>query len=300
MRYAIVGRQVAMASTICVATAPVPLFNYHKHTPYSYILHNGSRCYYQVQERGQTSHPRLQGHQKRPPRRPTRPLRPRRPPKPKHLPREEIVVHETSSSTISPDEIEETPPSTVKVDLQELIAQLSKVQEERNHRHRHEGRVYKSRRHHHRHQHRQSHRHRHSNTSDSNSSDSESDWEERRGVPFRHAEDKKPFLSIAETFRSVDVKYFKQIFFGTFKTKNFAKLAHMHTTPAKEDKDVNGHNHMEEEDPTQPPKHGRDRGVNQYGESLSPPPPPPRHNQNKIKASEETSQSWSNSRVNLP
>ncbi|KAF6220462.1 hypothetical protein HO133_002894 [Letharia lupina] len=160
-------------------------------------------------------------------------------------PREEIVVYKTSSSTISPDEIEETPPSTVKVDLQELIAQLSKVQEERNHRHRHEGRVYKSRRHHHRH--RRSHRHRHSNTSDSNSSDSESDWEERRGVPFRHAEDKKPSLSIAETFRSVDVEYFKQIFFGTFKTKNFAKLAHMHTTPAKEDKDVNGHNHMQTE-----------------------------------------------------
>ncbi|KAF6238815.1 hypothetical protein HO173_003322 [Letharia columbiana] len=157
-------------------------------------------------------------------------------------PREEIVVHETSPSTISPDEIEKTPPPTAKVDFQELIAQLSKVQEERDHRHRHEGRVHKSRRHHHRYS--RSHRHRHSDTSDSDSSDSESGWEERRGVPFRHSEGKKPFLSIAERFRSVDVKYFKQVFFGTFKTKNFAKLAHMHTTPAKEDKDVNGHNHM--------------------------------------------------------
>ncbi|KAF6220298.1 hypothetical protein HO133_003430 [Letharia lupina] len=153
-------------------------------------------------------------------------------------PREDILVHDTSSGTMSPDQVDETPPPAAKVDLQELIAQLSKVQEERNNRHPHEGRVHKSRRHHRRHS--RSHRHRHSDTSDSDSSDSKSDWEERRGVPFR----KKPFLSIAERFRSVDVKYFKQIFFGTFKTKNFAKLAHMHTTPAKEDKDVNGHNHM--------------------------------------------------------
>ncbi|KAF6225056.1 hypothetical protein HO133_010251 [Letharia lupina] len=157
-------------------------------------------------------------------------------------PREDILVHDTSSGTMSPDQVDETPPPTIKVDLQELIAQLSKVQEERNNRHPHEGRVHKSRRHHRRHS--RSHRHRHSNTSNSDLFDSKSDWEERRGVPFRYIEDKKPFLSIAKRFRSVNVKYFKQIFFGTFKTKNFAKLAHIYTTPAKEDKDVNGHNHM--------------------------------------------------------
>lgn len=152
-------------------------------------------------------------------------------------PRDDVIVEETSPGTLSPDEIEETPPPTARLSLDELIAQLSEVQKRREHRYR-DGRVHKSRSHHHRRR-----RHRHSDTSDS--SDSDSDEEERRGIPFRHSEGKRPFLSIAEKFRSVEVKYFKQIFFGTFRVKYLPKLAHMHTTSAKdEDKEITGLNQM--------------------------------------------------------
>ena len=107
----------------------------------------------------------------------------------------------TLLDTITPDEIEETPPLSGRVNLDELIAQLFKVQNRRDRyhsykEHRNHKKHYKSqsRRYHRRYR----YRHRYSDTLDTlDLSDSKSNHERRRKVPFRHSEDKKLFLSIA-------------------------------------------------------------------------------------------------------
>lgn len=43
---------------------------------------------------------------------------------------------------------------------------------------------------------------------------------------------RRPFLSLHERFRAVNIKYFKQIFFGTFKSHHLTKLSHCYTTRA--------------------------------------------------------------------
>lgn len=43
---------------------------------------------------------------------------------------------------------------------------------------------------------------------------------------------RRPFLSLHERFRAVNIKYFKQIFFGTFKSHHRTKLSHCYTTRA--------------------------------------------------------------------
>ena len=39
-----------------------------------------------------------------------------------------------------------------------------------------------------------------------------------------HAEDTRPFLNFHKRYRFVEIKYFKQIFFKTFKFENLIKL----------------------------------------------------------------------------
>ena len=65
-------------------------------------------------------------------------------------------------------------------------------------------------------------------------------------VSFRHAEGKKPFLSLYERYRAVNIKYFKQIFFGTFKTEYLTKLAHNCTNRTDSDiiQETNGLVHL--------------------------------------------------------
>ena len=39
-----------------------------------------------------------------------------------------------------------------------------------------------------------------------------------------HIKDTRPFLNLHKRYRAVDIKYFKQIFFETFKSENLIKL----------------------------------------------------------------------------
>ena len=43
-------------------------------------------------------------------------------------------------------------------------------------------------------------------------------------VSFLHAEGERPFLTFHDRYRSVEFKYFKKIFFGTFRPVNLLKL----------------------------------------------------------------------------
>ena len=63
------------------------------------------------------------------------------------------------------------------------------------------------------------------------SSESSSDSEKgnRPRVSFMDAEDTQPFFRIHERYGSVDIKYFKQIFFGTFRSKDLIKLGERYT-----------------------------------------------------------------------
>ena len=76
-------------------------------------------------------------------------------------------------------------------------------------RHSRSHRVRKSRsRRHHRHQ--------------SYNSETETDKEEGEGprVSFVHTVGIQPFLNLHNRYRTVEIKYFKQIFFGTFRAKD--------------------------------------------------------------------------------
>ena len=68
-------------------------------------------------------------------------------------------------------------------------------------------------------------RHRH-HSSDNSGSDTEDDG--RQKVSFIYNEGNKPFLTLAERYRAVDIKYFKQIFYGTFNPRNLPELARDH------------------------------------------------------------------------
>ena len=125
---------------------------------------------------------------------------------------------EASSEMLTPDCIEETPPPSQR-DMRKLRKEMADMRHSMaatNGR----GRVSKS------HSHRRRRRH-HDNDS---STDSEDDGGVK--VSFLHAEGTKPFLHLHQRFRAVSVKYFKQIFFGTFKCDHLTKLAYGFNTKA--------------------------------------------------------------------
>ena len=63
----------------------------------------------------------------------------------------------------------------------------------------------------------------------SSGSSSNSEKGDRPRVSFMHAKDTQPFFRIHERYGSVDIKYFKQIFFGTFRSKDLIKLGERYT-----------------------------------------------------------------------
>ena len=158
-------------------------------------------------------------------------------------PQEEILMSATLSDTITPNKVEETSSLSGRVNLEKLIAQLFKVQNRRD-RHYSYKKRYKSRSR--RYYRRYRYRYRYSNTSDtSDSFDSKSNHERRREISFRYLEGKKLFLSIAQKYSSVKIKYFKQIFFEIFQIKNFVKLTHMHIISVSDlNKNVSDHNYI--------------------------------------------------------
>ncbi len=139
-----------------------------------------------------------------------------------------------SSKTVSRDVVEKTPQPDQQSQILELTNRLSQLEEERA-RTQTQHRVHKSR----------SHRRHHHRRCDSQSS---SDSEEGDGpmVSFLHAEGTKPFLSLHERYRAVNIKFFKQIFFGTFKPDRLTHLAQNPTDhlDSKEVQEVNGMVHL--------------------------------------------------------
>ena len=125
---------------------------------------------------------------------------------------------ETPSGTVTPDVIEENLPLSQQEirDLRQELASMRDSLATANSR----GRVSKS------HSRRRRHRH---YISDSSSDSEEGDWPR---VSFVHANGTKPFLSLHKRFHAVNIKYFKQIFFGTFKSDHLTKLSHGYTTRA--------------------------------------------------------------------
>lgn len=119
-----------------------------------------------------------------------------------------------SDDTITPSVIEETPPPSSS---SRAIKRLEKENAYLKHR-LNEPRVHKSRSRKHK---SRSRRHRYEYSS--SSTDSEEGAGER--VSFLHEEGNKPFLSLHERYRAVDIKYFKQIFFGTFRPEHLTRLA---------------------------------------------------------------------------
>ena len=118
--------------------------------------------------------------------------------------------------------IPETPPLSSQADMEEELAYLRR----KLHRHR-----------------RQTSRHRHRGDKD-DSEDESSDSEAGDGhrVSFLHHAGNKPFLSIHEQYPAVNIKYFKQIYWGTFQPRKSMRLAYdalaWSTTPkGKKDKD---------------------------------------------------------------
>ena len=77
--------------------------------------------------------------------------------------------------------------------------------------------------------------------------DSETESEEEGPmVSFTHARGTRPFLSFHERFRAVDVKYFKQIFYGVFRPEHITKLAHsyVHRSANEDIQEASGMVHL--------------------------------------------------------
>ena len=95
---------------------------------------------------------------------------------------------------------------------------------------------------HHRHQSHHS-RQRRSSRDDSEDDSSDSDMGDGRRVSFlhHHAGNSKPFLKLHEHYPAVNIKYFKQIYWGTFQPSQSMRLAHntlaWSTTKRKKDED---------------------------------------------------------------
>ena len=54
-------------------------------------------------------------------------------------------------------------------------------------------------------------------------------------VSFMYIKDTRPFLNLYKRYRAVDIKYFKQIFFKTFKFENLTKLSREYVNRADTD-----------------------------------------------------------------
>lgn len=138
------------------------------------------------------------------------------------------VVEDTSSRIVSPDIIEETlspRPSARLRDLQGIEERRSLIRETTNEIAVLEdrlgyqasipvkapARIRTRRRHGHRYE---------------NSSSSDTEESDKSRVLFMHQEGKKPFLILHQHYRAVKIKYFKQIFFETFKPEHLTELAH--------------------------------------------------------------------------
>ena len=142
-----------------------------------------------------------------------------------------------STGTVSPSVVEEAPPPSHRTPLDQQIAALVKDYEantprSKSHHASHRSKSHRRSHHrfksHHGSRHRfKSHHRRHDSSSESSgSSSSDSKTENESRVSFLHEEGNKPFLKLHKRFRTVDIKYFKQIFYETFKPKNLIKLAH--------------------------------------------------------------------------
>ena len=149
----------------------------------------------------------------------------------------EASASEASIGTASSSVVEEAPPPSHRTPLNQQIAALVKDYEANTPRSKshHASHRFKSHRRshhrfksHHESRHRfKSHHRRHDlflKFSKSFSLDSKIENESR--VSFLHKEDNKLFLKLYKRFRVVDIKYFKQIFYKTFKFKNLIKLVH--------------------------------------------------------------------------
>ena len=150
-----------------------------------------------------------------------------------HTARGYVYVDKTSR-TVSPDfiaetpppsqsrrrVIEETPPPYSQADYEAEIARLHQKLRHRRH---------QSRR-------------RSSRKGDSEDESEDSEAGDRPRVSFLHHAGNKPFLTIHEHYPAVNIKYFKQIYYGNFQPSKSMRLAHnalaWSTTPkGKKDKD---------------------------------------------------------------
>ena len=149
----------------------------------------------------------------------------------------EASISETSIGTASPSVVEEAPSPSHRTSLNQQIAALVKnykTNTPRSKSHHASHRSKSHRRSHHRfkshyesHHRFKSHHRRHDLFSESSRfSSSDSKIENESRISFLHKEDNKLFLKLHKRFRIVDIKYFKQIFYETFKLKNLIKLIH--------------------------------------------------------------------------
>ena len=127
----------------------------------------------------------------------------------------------SSPGTISPDEIPETEfedSDDVRERNRKLERQLARLRGDRNSHlqgHRVTDSPYRPRG-------RSRHRARYSPASKSSSEDRE-DGDTNR-VSFTHLEGTRPFITLQSRYRSVDIKYFKQILHGNFRAEDLTKL----------------------------------------------------------------------------
>ena len=125
---------------------------------------------------------------------PSRSARPRR--------NEPVVPETPSPGTLSPSVIEEA--DVEAPNYREQVLELKERLAEYEHDRHKQYRVHKSRS-------RRHHRHRRHYSSESSTDSEEGDGPR---VSFMHAEGTRPFLNLHERYRAVEIKYFKQIFFG--------------------------------------------------------------------------------------
>ena len=150
------------------------------------------------------------------------------------------IAETISSKTVTPYVVEETTPPLSQAEIRFLRQAMAGMQSTHTAR----PRVSKS------HSRRRRHRRYDSDSSTDSEdgdydSDSSTDPEDNDAnkVSFLHQEGNKPFLTLHERYRAVDIKYFKQIFFGTFRADSLAKLSHTVATiitASKDNEEVSG------------------------------------------------------------
>ena len=140
---------------------------------------------------------------------------------------------DNTSRTASPEFVPDSQPSRAEIpgtpppsSRAELRAEIAHLHEKLQHRHR-----------------RSSRHRRRSGRDDSESESSDSEAGDGPKVSFlHHHAGNKPFLSLHEHYPAVNIKYFKQIYWGTFQPRHSMRLAHdpltwSNTPKGKKDKD---------------------------------------------------------------